>query len=264
MNRLEQHLQTVKVRGEKAAIFFITAGDPTLENTLDIMLALAENGADCIELGMPFSDPIADGPIIQQSTARAMKNNVTIKDIFELTKRFRDKSNTPVVMMGYYNPIIRYDVERLMRDCSSFGVDGVIIADVPFEEGEEIEKISREHGICMIYLLAPDIDRKRTESIVRASAGFVYCVAQYSTTGVDSQASDGTLSQTITTLKEMTDLPIALGFGISSFEKAKAASQMADGIIIGSWLIKSLESATNKAERAGAFAREIKSTIQEK
>jgi tryptophan synthase alpha chain len=264
VNRLEYHLRALKSRNEKAAIFFITAGDPTVEDTLDIMLAMAANGADCIELGMPFSDPIADGPVIQQSTARAMKNNVTIKDIFELTRRFRTKSDMPVVMMGYYNPIIRYDMEKLIKECTFFGVDGLIIADVPFEEGEEIEKFCKKYGVCLVYLLAPDIDDKRTESIVRASSGFVYCVAQYSTTGIENQADDGVLPDTVKTLRRMTDLPIALGFGISTFEKAREASRLADGIIIGSWLIKSLESAADKAARAGTFVREIKAIIQEK
>ena len=264
MNRLEKHFTDLKAREEKAAIFFVTAGDPSLEKTLEILLAMAENGADCIELGMPFSDPIADGPVIQRSTARAMANRVTIKDILQLVRRFRMKSDTPVVLMGYYNPVIRYGIEALVKDCVVNGVDGLIIADLPFEEGEEIEKITKEHDICLIYLLAPDIDPRRTEAIVRASAGFVYCVAQYSTTGIDTQTEDSHLPDTIKSLQSMSDLPVALGFGISSLEKAKKMSRTADGIIIGSWLIKVLESAENKAESAGFFVRDVKMAIAAK
>ncbi len=259
MNRLEKHFADLKSRGDKAAIFFITAGDPSLDETLDIMLSMAKNGADCIELGMPFSDPIADGPVIQRSTARAMKHKVTISDILNLVKRFREKSETPVVMMGYLNPVMRYGVEALVSDCVRHGVDGLIIADLPYEEGEEIEAITKTFDVSLIYLLAPDIDPKRTEAIVRASAGFVYCVAQYSTTGVENESEDNVLPETIMSLQGMTDLIVALGFGISSLEKAKAMSQVADGIIIGSWLIKELEAVDDKAHRAGSFVKNVKS-----
>jgi tryptophan synthase alpha chain len=263
MNRLEQHFADVKSRGDKAAIFFITAGDPSLDETLDIMLSMAQNGADCIELGMPFSDPIADGSVIQRSTARAMKHKVTISDILKLVARFREHSQTPVVMMGYLNPVMRYGIEMLVKDCAAHGVDGLIIADLPYEEGEEIEAITKAHDVSLIYLLAPDIDPKRTEAIARASAGFVYCVAQYSTTGVESDGDeDAVLPETITSLQRMTDLTVALGFGISSLEKAEKMSQVADGIIIGSWLIKELETATDKPKHAGAFVRNVKSAIK--
>ncbi len=263
MNRLDRHLKAKKERGEKAAIFFITAGDPTLEETLDIMRAMAENGADCIELGMPFSDPIADGPVIQRSTARALEHNVKLDDIFQLVRSFRLHSETPVVLMGYYNPIMRFGLERAVKDCRDFGVDGLIVADLPYEEGLQFERLTKKQKISFIYLLAPDIDPKRTQNIVRASRGFVYCVAQYSTTGVEGQ-SDSVLPETIESIKQMSNLPVALGFGISSIEKAKTMSQYADGIIIGSWLIKELETSQAKAETAGKFVKAVKSAISEK
>ncbi|MBN1478717.1 tryptophan synthase subunit alpha [candidate division KSB1 bacterium] len=261
MNRLEKHLREVKLRDEKAAIFFITAGDPSLKETFNIMLHLAENGADCIELGMPFSDPIADGPVIQRSTLRALKQNVRLEDILKLVQQFRKKSPAPVVVMGYYNPIIRYGVDRFIQDCVSSGIDGLIIADLPYEEGEDIEKICKENNTSLIYLLAPDIDPKRTRAIVRASSGFIYCVAHYSTTGTHKQNDDKVLPQTIKSLQDMTDLSVALGFGISSLEKAKELSRLADGIIIGSWLIQELESATDKAECAANFVNNVKAAI---
>lgn len=262
MNRLEKHFADLKSHGDKAAIFFITAGDPSLDETLEIMLSMAKNGADCIELGMPFSDPIADGPVIQRSTARAMKHHVTIADILKLVKRFREQSQTPVLMMGYLNPVMRYDIEALVEDCVAYGVDGLIIADLPYEEGEEIEAISKKHDVSLIYLLAPDIDPKRTKAIVQASSGFVYCVAQYSTTGVENQSEETVLPETIQSLQNMTDLTVALGFGISSLEKAKHMSNVADGIIIGSWLINELEHADDKAMRAGEFVKDVKERIK--
>ncbi len=261
MNRLEKHFAELKSRGRKAAIFFITAGDPNLKETLEIMLAMAENGADCIELGMPFSDPIADGPVIQRATARALKNDVTIKDILNLVKDFRKRSQTPVVLMGYYNPLIRYGIEALVRDCAAFGVDGLIVADLPFEEGEEFERFAKNAGVNLIYLLAPDIDPARTSAILKASGGFVYCVAQYSTTGVESGA-EGVLPATIKSLQNMTSLPVAVGFGISSLAKVRGMSETADGIIIGSWLLKELETAYDKAKKAGEFVNKVKTALE--
>lgn len=260
MNRLERHLKEMKQRGETSAIFFITAGDPSLQETLDIMRAMADNGADCIELGMPFSDPIADGPTIQRSTARALANQVKLGDIFQLVRSFREDSDTPIVLMGYYNPIIRHGLRQTVREAQQAGVDGLIVADLPYEEGEEFERVTQKHNISLVYLLAPDIDPQRTRNIVQASRGFVYCVSQYSTTGVEGQA-DTVLPETIHSLKQMSDLPVALGFGISSLEKAKTMSRYADGIIIGSWLIQELEVSNNKPKTAGEFVRQVKKAI---
>lgn len=250
----------LRQKEKKAAIFFITAGDPSLETTLDIMIEMAKNGADCIELGMPFSDPIADGPIIQRSTSRALVNKITIKDIFKVTNCFREKHDTPVVMMGYYNPVMRYGLTELAKDCLENGVDGLIVADLPYEEGEEFEQVCKSQDVSLIYLLAPDIDPNRTREIVNVSSGFVYCVAQYSTTGSTNQ-KDMVLPETIRSLQQMTNLPVCVGFGISSLDKVKAMSRNADGIIIGSWLIKELEASQDKAKSAGLFVRKVKNAI---
>lgn len=262
MNRLQKRFWELKQRNEKAAIFFITAGDPTIEETQQIMTALSENHADVIELGMPFSDPMADGPVIQQSTARALQHNLHLDDIFKTVKSFRAQHETPVVLMGYFNPILRYGPEAFARDAATHGVDGFIIADVPFEEGEEFEQTCRQHDVSLVYLLAPDIDPQRTASILKASDGFVYVVAQYSTTGASSNGT--VLPETIASLRRMTDLPVCVGFGISSAEKARDYSQHADGVIIGSWLIRELERSENKAEAAGRMARQVKLAIQAK
>jgi len=261
VNRLEKHLEELKARHEKSAIFFITAGDPSLKDTLHIMLSMAENGADCIELGVPFSDPIADGPVIQRATLRALKNKITLKDILATVAKFRQRSDVPVVMMGYYNPLLRFGLKEIVAESARAGVDGLIVADLPFEEGEELEVISKREGVSLVYLLAPDIDPGRTRDIIAASSGFIYCVAQYSTTGADDNG-DSVSPQTIKSLQNMTRLPIAVGFGISSLAKARQMSETADGIIIGSWLLKELEASENKALFAGQFVKKVKQAIR--
>jgi len=260
MNRLENHFSELKRRNETALILFLTAGDPDLNETLRIMQALAANGADCLELGVPFSDPIADGPVIQRSTARALKNDVDLDDILLLVRKFRQTSDIPVVLMGYYNPIIRYGNERFVKACREFGVDGLIVADLPYEEGEEFENLCRENTVNLIYLLAPEMGSERTKNILAASSGFVYCVSHYGTTGV-GDAMDVQIDQVVKSLKSMTDLPVAVGFGISSIEQAQAAARVADGVIIGSWLIKELEGAEDKVSEAAQFAKTVKGVI---
>jgi tryptophan synthase alpha chain len=260
MNRLEQHFTELKNEYKKALILFVTAGDPTLEKTLSIMEAMALNGVDCIELGVPFSDPIADGPVIQRSTARALKNKINLGDILNLIKSFRQKYNTPIVCMGYLNPIIRYGEEKFITDLNSAGGDALIIADLPYEEGENFELLCKSNNVNLVYLLAPEIGTNRTANILKASSGFVYCVSHYGTTGVGGPINSG-IKEVTASLKKLTALPLAIGFGISNEKSAKEMSNYADGIIIGSWLIKELENAANKAKAAGEFTQMLKSAI---
>ncbi len=260
MNRLEKHFLELKKRNETALILFLTAGDPNLDETLRIMQALSANGADCLELGVPFSDPIADGPVIQRSTARALKNDVNLDNILQLVSKFRKTSETPVVLMGYFNPIVRYGTEPFVGACGESGVDGLIVADLPYEEGEEFEHLCRQKSIDLIYLLAPEMGSERTKNILAASSGFVYCVSHYGTTGA-GDGMDVQIDQVIKSLKTMTDLPVAVGFGISSIEQAEAAARVADGVIIGSWLIKELEGAEDKVSKAAQFAKAVKTAI---
>ena len=260
MNRLDQRFCDLKKKNDKAGVFFITAGDPDITTTFDVMLAMAQNGADVIELGMPFSDPMAEGPVIQRASARALKNNITLKDIFELVSRFRKQSDTPVVMMGYCNPVFQYGLETFVRDAGYHGVDGFIIADMPYEEGENLEAICRKNEMSLIYLLAPDFFPRRTEEILNASSGFVYVVSQYSTTGTETQHHVS--PDTLTALRSKTMLPVCVGFGISSADKARHYCGYADGVIIGSWLIKEMETADDKAAAAGELVRSVKNVIR--
>jgi tryptophan synthase alpha chain len=260
MNRLEKHFAELQSKNEKALILFITAGDPNLDETLKIMESLAKNGADCIELGIPFSDPIADGPVIQQSTSRALKNNVQLGDILAMISKFRQNHDTPIVCMGYFNPILRYGEDKFIKAFHAAGGDGLIIADLPFEEGEEYEKLCKNNGVNLIYLLAPEIGSERTKRILASSSGFVYCVSHYGTTG-EGATINSTLGEITKSLRKQTKLPLAVGFGISSLQSAKKVSKDADGIIIGSWLIKELENAGNKQEKAGEFTKSVKQAI---
>jgi len=263
MNRIDRHFVELKKKNEKALVLFLTAGDPSLETTFDVMCALAQNGADCIEIGVPFSDPVADGPVIQRATSRAILNNIKLDDILTLIKKFRQSYETPLVCMGYFNPIIRYGEENLCQAFRQAGGDGLIIADLPYEEGEDMEMVCRQNDISLIYLLAPEIGSERTQKILDSSSGFVYCVSHFGTTGTN-KGPDVQVNQVVRSLKSMTLLPVAVGFGISSLDKAKETSREADGIIIGSWLLQELENSNDKAEKAAAFTRTVKEAIGNK
>jgi len=260
MNRLDKRFDELRENGKKAVILFVTAGDPDLPATLDIIKTLAANGTDCIELGIPFSDPIADGPVIQQSTARALAHRITFHDIWNLVAEFRKDHDTPIVLMGYLNPILRYGTDRFVRDCKRYGVDGLIIADLPYEEGEVLEQICREQGVHLIYLLAPEEMTTRTAKIVHATSGFLYLVSHYGTTGRQEQFQKN-LERIVRSIRPLTPLPIAIGFGISSIPQAKEAAAIADGVIVGSWLIRELEKSDNKTETAAHFFRRLRRAL---
>lgn len=256
MNRLEQQFAQLRRQGKKAQTLFITAGDPDLDSTLGIMQALADNGAHILELGMPFSDPIADGPAIQRSSQRALLNRVHIPEILARVERFRKTHSTPVVLMGYYNPVLRYGVDRFVVDCRLAGVDGVIMADLPYEEADLLAEACRQEELALIFLVAPEMHGDRARKIAGAGSGFIYCVSHYGTTGESNQSADN-LEAVIGSLRNVTSLPIQVGFGISSLQAVQEACRFSDGVIIGSWLIRALEEQTDKVGAAGRFARMI-------
>ncbi len=255
MTRLQK-----KLSDKKSLIVFITAGDPDLETTLQIMKTMAEEKVDCIELGMPFSDPIADGAVIQRATSRALEQKVRLGNIFHLVRRFRQVYDTPIVLMGYLNPILHMKSEPFMLQARAAGVDGLIIADLPFEEGEEMEALCEKYDMALIYLLAPELSTERTRSVVNASTGFIYCIAQYGTTGSET-GEPANLQSVVGSIRSYTDKPVMIGFGVSSKEKAGQICKYADGVIIGSWLIRELERATDKPECARDFVKSLKKSI---
>ena len=239
MNRIQKKFESLKKKKKKALIVFITAGDPSLKKTEDLVYAFEKNGVDLIELGVPFSDPIADGPVIQASSLRALQRGTSLTKILKLTARIRKKSQTPLLLMSYFNPIFHYGIPRFAKDASRAGVDGVIIPDLPPEEGMEISPALRRYQIDLVYLLAPTSDHERQKKVIRASRGFVYYVSLTGVTGArKSIASDA--RRNLKAIRRQARLPVCVGFGVSTPAQAKTMSGMADGVIIGSAVVRAL------------------------
>jgi tryptophan synthase alpha chain len=227
--------------GRAAFIPFIMAGDPSLDVTASAMTALAAGGADIIELGVPFSDPIADGPINQRAAVRALKAGAKLSSIFELVARHRDRLGVPVVLFTYFNPIHARGVDRFAEQAAASGVDGVLCVDLPPEEGEkELVPALRQHGVDSIYLLAPTSTKERVDKVGEASSGFVYYVSRTGVTG-ERAALPSELVKDIKKLRKRVKLPLAVGFGISSPAHVAAVGEVADGVVVGSALVRLIE-----------------------
>lgn len=223
----------------KAFVGFLTAGDPSLEDTLRFMKAMERGGADLIELGIPFSDPIAEGIVIQEADLRALEHNTSVDDAFHVVEEFRKESDLPVVFMGYVNPMFNYGYDRFFHKCAEIGVDGVIVPDVPFEERNEFADVARTYGIDIISMIAPT-SHDRIKQIARVGEGFLYVISSLGVTGTRSEIT--TDIREITSLAhEVTDVPCAVGFGINTPEQAEEMAAQADGIdgiIVGSAIVK--------------------------
>lgn len=227
---------------EKIMSLFITAGYPDLESTVDLILGFEENGADLIELGMPFSDPLADGPTIQYASNISIEKGITMKKIFGMVRQVREKSEIPIILMGYINPILRYGVDAFCSDAEESGVDGLIIPDAPIEESGIIESAARGHGLDMIYLVAPNSTDERMKAVDEKSSGFVYCV---SVTGVTGARQGDEVARSVDRFigrvnTNVTRNPKLVGFGIKNHEDAKLISERVDGFIVGSALIEAI------------------------
>lgn len=223
----------------KAFIGFLTAGDPSLAKTEEFILAMANAGADLIEIGIPFSDPIAEGEVIQRANIRALSQGVNISQIFGMVKELRKKTDIPLVFLSYLNTLYTYGYDHFFRKCSENGVDGVIIPDIPFEEKGEILPFSTKYKVDIITLVAPSSD-SRIGQIAREAQGFVYCVSSKGVTGVRSEIKTD-IASIISAVKQVTKVPAAVGFGISTPEQAAEISKYADGIIVGSAIVKIIE-----------------------
>lgn len=242
---------------------FLTAGYPDLDSTVDLILGLAENGTDLVELGMPFSDPLADGPTIQYSSNRAIDNGVTMNRIFEMVSEVKKQSDIPIILMGYINPVLRYGIEDFCAKAARVGVDGLIIPDVPVEESEIIDEVAKQHGLSLIYLVAPNTSDKRMQLIDEKSEGFVYCVSVTGVTGArDGEEVSKSVNRFIERVKKnITQNPKMVGFGIKSHEDALSIAKDMDGFIVGSALIDTIrEHYPNDGwqDEVFAFARDLK------
>ncbi len=231
MNKIAQAFEN-----KKAFIPFITAGDPTLDTTREIILAMQEAGADLIEIGIPFSDPVAEGPVIQEADLRALEAGTTTDKIFDMVKSIQAQLTVPVVFMTYINPIYVYGTEKFAQKASECGVAGVIVPDVPFEEKEEIQTIFAHYGMTVISMIAPT-SSERVKMIAEEAEGFVYCVSSLGVTGVRSEISTN-IASLIQEVRSVKNIPCAIGFGISTPEQAKEMASVSDGAIVGSAIVK--------------------------
>ncbi len=242
MNRIKRKFEEQSA-GEKLMSLFITAGYPDLDSTVELVLGMEKNGADIIELGIPFSDPLADGPTIQYSSDIAIKNGITIDKIFEMVSKIREVSQIPIILMGYMNPVLRYGVEKFCENAAKSGIDGLILPDVPVDEDEIIKKNISDNDLAMIHLVAPNSTDVRMKLADSKSSGFVYCV---SVTGVTGARDGGEISSSVDTFiqrvrKNITENPVMIGFGIKSYEDAQNIASNADGFIVGSALINCIK-----------------------
>ncbi|NLE25878.1 MAG: tryptophan synthase subunit alpha [Clostridiaceae bacterium] len=227
---------TEAFKTRKAFIPFITGGDPDIETTEKLIPAMAQAGADLIEIGIPFSDPVAEGIVIQEADERALKAGCTTDKLFDMVQRVRLKTDVPLLFMTYLNPIYTYGKENFLSKCVTCGIDGIIVPDMPFEEKDELDTLCKDYTIDLISMLAPTSE-ERISLIAKDATGFIYCVSSLGVTGVRSNISTD-IGQIIEKVHEVTDIPCAIGFGISTPEQAKSLARISDGIIVGSAIVK--------------------------
>lgn len=240
MGKISQKFQELERKREKALITFITAGDPDLATTEALIPVLEAAGADIIELGVPFSDPMADGPTIQKASERALAAGTTLPNILTMVKSVRRFSQIPIVLMGYFNPIFLYDTKRFVADAVAAGVDGVLLVDLPPEEAGDFKAEAEKGGLDVIFLLTPTSDEKRIGKVARLGSGFIYYVSVTGVTGARDSVADS-IFEKVDGIKKRIDLPVVVGFGISDPVQAGRVAGVADGVVVGSALVKLFE-----------------------
>jgi tryptophan synthase alpha chain len=245
---------------KKTFISFITGGDPDIETTEKLILAMEESGADIIEIGIPFSDPIAEGPIIQEASKRSLSSGCTTDKLFDMVKRVRTKTTVPLLFMTYINPIYKYGKEKFMSNCKDCGIDGIIVPDLPFEEKDELDNECNRYGVCLISMIAPT-SGDRTEKIALEAKGFLYCVSSLGVTGMRSNINTN-IAGLIQNVKKCSSVPCAIGFGISSPEQARDMAAISDGVIVGSAIVKIVaEFGRDSIEPVKRFVESVKGCI---
>ncbi|MBU1888445.1 MAG: tryptophan synthase subunit alpha [Candidatus Omnitrophica bacterium] len=257
MNRIDKKFKELGKRCGKAFIAFIMAGDPSINTTEKLIFELETSGADMIELGVPFSDPLADGPTIQRSSQRALKNKVNLDSVFNLVKKIRSMTQVPVIFLTYYNLIYYYGLERFARMAKASGVDGVVIPDLPFEESRPLRDAARKNSVAIVHLAAPTSSKERLKKIAEASTGFIYYVSLTGTTGA-REILPQEIFENLRLIKRMTRKPVCVGFGISSAKQVARISMVADGVIVGSAIVKVIEKNIGKkdlVEKVGRFVK---------
>ncbi len=261
--RIEARFARLKQEGRAGLVTFLMAGDPDGETTLSILRRLPQAGADLIEIGMPFSDPMADGPAIQKAGLRALKGGETLAHTLQTVRRFREGDpDTPIILMGYFNPIYIHGVDRFVAEAREAGVDGLIVVDLPPEMDDELCLPAMQAGISFIRLATPTTDEKRLPTVLRNTSGFVYYV---SITGITGSASPdtGAVAKAIGRIKEHTDLPVAVGFGVRSAAQAEALGKVADAVVVGSALVSAIENTMQAGGDSAAAAEAVLDVVRE-
>jgi tryptophan synthase alpha chain len=264
MNRIGERFRLLRARGEKALIPFVTAGDPDLATTEALLPALALAGADLIELGIPFSDPMAEGPTIQRASERALRAGASLRKVLQLVGRLRSRVDVPIVLMGYANNLLAMGEEEFAAAASEVGVDGLIVLDLPPEEGEDFHDALRARGIDPILLAAPTTQPARLEMLAKRTAGFLYFVSLTGTTGARQEISQ-TIEKEVRAVRAVSDVPVCVGFGVSTPEQAARIAAFADGVVVGSALVDRIERAASPdaaVEAAAAFVEELKRPLR--
>jgi len=255
MSRIEK---TFKALDRAALVTFITAGDPDYETSLSVLKALPGAGADIIELGMPFSDPMADGPVIERASQRALAGGASMVKTLEMVRVFReDNQDTPIVLMGYINPIFIYGIEKFAKDAAAAGVDGLIIVDVPPEEDEALRRAAQDTGLNIIRLITPTTDEKRLEKVLEGASGFLYYVSITGVTGAAS-ADLSAIEPHIAQIKTQTDLPVAIGFGIKTPEDVVKMAEIGDAVVVGSAIVENMARGENVVETVQTIEKQVK------
>jgi tryptophan synthase alpha chain len=261
LEHIEQAFASVQAEKRAALMPYFTLGFPNPEASLEIVTSIARSGADLIELGIPFSDPLADGPTIQHSTQEALKMGMTLSGCLELAGRLRSRGvRQPLLFMGYYNPVLAYGLARFVADSAAAGVDGFIIPDLPPEEAREMEASCAQNGLALVYLLAPTSTPERITAISARARGFLYLVTLTGVTGA-RQALPGDLQAFVERVRSHTKIPLAVGFGISTKEQAHSVSGLADGVIVGSALINAVNASDQPVQAAAEFIRGLRDSL---
>jgi tryptophan synthase alpha chain len=261
MNRIDNKFQELKSNDEKALVGFVTAGDPDADRSLEIMSAMCAAGLDILELGIPFSDPTADGPAIQRSSARALAHRVNLPQVLDMVRHLRKKTTIPIILFGYYNPILQYGGGEFCAEARAAGADGVLVVDLPPEESAELTNGHKEAEFPLIRLIAPTTPAERMHRIAEAAHGFLYLISKTGVTGSDGVDTAAIAARTAS-VKAVTDLPICVGFGISTAEDVRAIAAVADGVVIGSAFERLIEDNLNQSNLAGLVAEQVRAFKQ--
>jgi tryptophan synthase alpha chain len=257
--RIRALFDRLRQDGRKGLIAYLTAGDPSLDRTPSLVAALERGGTDLVELGVPFSDPIADGPVIQRASERALRAGTTLSRVLETASAIRSNSQIPLLLFTYFNPVLRYGLDALARDAVGAGIDGLLLTDLSIEEAAAPVEAARRHGLDTVFLVAPTSTPERRSKVAALSSGFVYLVSRTGVTG-EQESLSASIRPLVERMRAVTDLPLAVGFGISRPDQAAEAAGLADAVVVGSALVRLIEHDASHA-RVESFARDLKSAL---